>query len=135
MRSGPGTRYPILWVYKRRDLPIEIEREFDVWRLVRTDDGTEGWVHQATLIGNRTFVVLAATSTTAGGDLATAQTLRASAADTGNPAAYLRPGVIGRLIACNAGSTWCQVDVHGVTGYLPRQAMWGLLPGEVVASR
>src|SRR5581483_8166931 len=35
LRAGPGTRYPIEWVYKRRDLPMEIEREFEVWRLVK----------------------------------------------------------------------------------------------------
>ena len=29
LRTGPGPRYPIDWVYKRRDLPLEIEREFD----------------------------------------------------------------------------------------------------------
>ena len=53
MRLGPGTRYRIDWVYKRRDLPVEIEREFDVWRWVRDADGIQGWVHQATLMGRR----------------------------------------------------------------------------------
>jgi SH3-like domain-containing protein len=57
MRSGPGQRYPIAWVYHRRDLPVKIEREFDVWRLVEDSDGQKGWVHQATLVGARTFVV------------------------------------------------------------------------------
>ncbi|MCQ8279774.1 SH3 domain-containing protein [Acetobacteraceae bacterium KSS8] len=57
LRGGPGTRYPIQWVYKRRDLPVKIEREFDVWRLVEDSDGVKGWVHQATLMGTRTFVI------------------------------------------------------------------------------
>ena len=59
-RSGPGTRYPIDWVYKRRDLPVEIEREFDLWRLVRDPLGNKGWVNQATLTGRRTAVVASA---------------------------------------------------------------------------
>ena len=54
-RAGPGTRYPIDWVYKRRDLPVEIEREFDVWRLVRDPDNNRGWVHAATLASRRTL--------------------------------------------------------------------------------
>ena len=135
MRSGPGTRYPIQWVYKRRDLPVEIEREFDVWRLVETDDGTKGWVHQATLIGNRTFIALAATGsgeTANAGDLASAQTIRTEASAGAPAAAYLKPGVIGHVVACDAGSDWCRVEVHGTTGFLQRRAMWGLLPGEVV---
>ncbi|GAN53475.1 SH3 domain-containing protein [Tanticharoenia sakaeratensis] len=57
MRAGPGDRYPIQWVYHRRGLPVEIEREFDVWRLVEDSDGQKGWVHQATLVGERTFVI------------------------------------------------------------------------------
>ena len=44
LRSGPGLRYPIEWVYKRRDLPVEIQREFEVWRLVADSDGVKGWV-------------------------------------------------------------------------------------------
>lgn len=57
MRKGPGQRYPIEWVYHRRGLPVKVEREFDVWRLVEDADGTKGWVHQATLVGQRTFVI------------------------------------------------------------------------------
>ncbi|EHH68278.1 aspartyl-tRNA synthetase [Gluconobacter morbifer G707] len=57
MRRGPGDRYPIDWVYHRRGLPVQIDREFDVWRLVEDSDGQKGWVHQATLYGSRTFVI------------------------------------------------------------------------------
>ena len=57
LRAGPGTRYPIQWVYKRRELPVEILREFEVWRLVQDPEGIKGWVHQATLTGRRSFIV------------------------------------------------------------------------------
>jgi len=63
LRAGPGTRYPIQWVYKRRELPVEIQREFEVWRLVQDPDGTKGWVHQATLTGRRSFIVTGADAT------------------------------------------------------------------------
>ena len=55
--GNPG-RYPIDWVYQRRDLPVQIEREFEVWRLISDQDGIRGWVHQATLTGRRGFVVI-----------------------------------------------------------------------------
>ena len=71
----------------------------------------------------------------AGGELATAQTLRQTAADNALPAATLKPGVIGRVVSCAAGSEWCQVEVHNVTGFLPRRTMWGLLPNEAVSPR
>lgn len=133
MRSGPGDRYPIQWVYKRRALPVEIEREFDVWRLVEDSDGVRGWMHQATLVGTRTFVVTAAGPVTIGGvarGIATA--LRADPRDDARIVAILRPGVIGRLRVCPAASGWCRVTSHNYSGWLPRSAVFGLLPNEVI---
>ena len=121
MRAGPGTRYRIDWVYKRRDLPVEIEREFDVWRWVRDADGTQGWVHQATLMGRRSFIVQK-----------TDATLRSEASDTGSAVAILKPGVIGRIRSCEAASDWCNVQTGSYRGYLRRAQFWGVLPGEVV---
>ncbi len=101
-------------------------------------------MHQATLVGDRTFVAVAppaatatATSTSSAassGDLAKAQTLRAAAAANAAPLAYLEPGAIGRISSCPAASDWCRVQIKGVSGFLPRAAMWGLLPDEVVAT-
>ena len=52
-RTGPGTRYPIKWVFQRKNLPVEIVQEFDTWRKIRDIDGEEGWVHQSLLSGKR----------------------------------------------------------------------------------
>ncbi len=121
MRAGPGTRYRIDWVYKRRDLPVEIEREFDVWRWVRDADGIQGWVHQATLMGRRSFVVQKADAT-----------LRAEANDAAPAVAVLRPGVIGRIRSCEAASDWCNVQTGSYRGFLRREQFWGTLPGEAI---
>ena len=121
MRVGPGQRYPIEWVYKRRDLPVEVEKEYDVWRYVRDPEGIRGWVHQVTLSERRTFVVK-------DNDV----TIRSGAEDTASAVAVLKTGVIGRLRSCDSGSKWCQVQVNGLKGYLRRDQMWGLLPDEVV---
>ncbi len=120
-RSGPGVRYPIDWVYQRRDLPVEIEREFEAWRLVADPEGTKGWVHQATLTGRRSFVVI-------GGE----QVVRSGPQDAANSVARLKPGVIGRLRSCEAAAAWCQVQVADYRGWLKRSAVWGLLPREAI---
>jgi SH3-like domain-containing protein len=122
LRAGPGTQYPIEWVYQRRDLPVEIEREFEVWRLVSEPDGTRGWVHEAMLTGHRGFLI----------DGSQPQTLRAAAADTAAPVAILQPGVVGRLLRCPTETAWCEVSVKGYTGWLARTQFWGTLPDEVV---
>lgn len=121
LRAGPGTRYPIQWVYNRRELPVEIEREFEVWRAIRDPDGVRGWVHQATLTGRRTFVVKGADAT-----------IRSDRKDTASAVAIARVNVMGRLRSCEAGSAWCEVRVGNVRGYLRRDQIWGLLPNEVV---
>jgi SH3-like domain-containing protein len=121
LRTGPGTRYPIEWVYKRRDLPVQIEREFEVWRLIRDPEGVKGWVHQATLAPRRSAVVV-------GGEHA----LRHDPKDDSAPVARLKPGVILRLRACEAASDWCQASVQDYRGWIKRSDIWGTLPGEEV---
>ena len=121
LRTGPGTRYPIEWLYKRRDLPVQIEREFETWRLIRDQEGVKGWVNQATLVPRRTGVVI-------GGD----HVLRAAAGDDAAPVARLKPGVILRIRGCEAGADWCQASVQDYRGWIRRTEFWGTFPGEAV---
>lgn len=121
LRTGPGIRYPIDWVYKRRDLPVQIEREFEVWRLVRDQEGVKGWIHQATLAPRRTAVVVGQE-----------RPLRRDAREDATPVAQLKPGVIVRLRSCEAASPWCQVQVAEYRGWLRRDEMWGIMPAEAI---
>ncbi len=121
LRAGPGTRYPIEWLYHRAGLPVQIEREFETWRLVTDYEGVKGWVHSATLQGRRGFAIK-------GKD----RILRKTPADDAAPVATLRPGVVGRIRTCEAGSTWCEVQTGDYKGFLKRDDIWGVFAGEVV---
>ncbi len=121
MRAGPGTRFPIEWVYKRRDLPVQIERELGLWRLIADPEGNKGWVHQATLAGRRSFIVT-------GGERA----LRRSADASSSTVALLKPGVQGRVRQCEANVAWCQVQVADHRGWLRRSEIWGVSPDEPI---
>jgi len=121
MRVGPGFQYPIEWTYQRAGLPVEVEREFDVWRLVLAPDGGRGWVHEATVSGTRTFIVT-------GGD----RILRRQPDDKADAVAVLQMGVIGTIRRCKAGEEWCEVAVDGERGFLRRADFWGSFPGEAV---
>src|SRR5215510_12751233 len=94
LRTGPGTNYPVDWVFVRRGLPVEIIAEFDVWRKIRDWQGTVGWVHQSMLDGKRTARVTGAD-----------RELRTEPAESAGVVARLAPGVIGRLLECNPA--WC----------------------------
>ena len=42
VRRGPSLTHRIDWVYKRRDLPVEVTAEYGHWRRVRDRDGAAG---------------------------------------------------------------------------------------------
>lgn len=121
LRSGPNLRSPIEWVFKRHDLPVQIEREFQLWRQISDQDGVRGWVHGAALTGRRTFVVTT-----------TARTIRSDPKEDADPVAVVKPGVIGRIRSCEANADWCQVQVGDYRGWLKRDAFWGSYPGEAI---
>jgi len=120
MRTGPGTRYPIDWVYRRRNLPVEIIDEFDTWRRIRDAEGTVGWVHQSMLQGKR-FVLV----TEANGIL-----LRRDPQEDARSVARLEAGVIGQLETC--GELWCVVEADGFKGWLERTQVYGIYREEEV---
>lgn len=121
MRTGPGQRYPVQWILTRRSLPLMIVAEYDTWRKVRDPQGAEGWIHQSMLTSHRTVMTLA------DGTL-----LRRDPRSEAAALARIDGGVIGTLLACPAGSAYCRVDVGGYLGWLPREGLYGLLPGEIL---
>jgi SH3-like domain-containing protein len=125
LRVGPGDQYPIKWVYQRVGLPVEVLREYDVWRLVIDSDGIKGWMHEATLVGTRHFIISGQAPVT----------VFHSASNQANPTARLMPGVIGLIDRCGAGSDWCRVRVGHIGGWLERSKFWGTLPGEQIPAK
>lgn len=117
LRTGPGKRYPIDWVIKNKNMPVEIVQEFEHWRRVREPDGADGWVHKSML-----------TSTRYGMVAEKSQTLFAQPTSQSRAVAQLQKNVIVRMENCRA--EWCRVSVEAYTGWLPRDALWGVYPKE-----
>jgi len=46
VRVGPGTNYPISWVYTHKNWPVEAVAEHQGWYKIRDIDGEEGWIYQ-----------------------------------------------------------------------------------------
>src|SRR5579875_2312070 len=87
LRSGPGVRYPIEVVYRRKGLPVEIVAQFDQWRQIVDSQGTKGWVQERMVTGIRNVLVSG-----------TQRVLRQSADKAAAPVARLDPGVIAHLL-------------------------------------
>ena len=118
MRAGPGTRYPIVWVYARKNLPVEVTAEYDIWRRVRDPEGVEGWVNKNELTGKRNAVVTGSP-----------HELRDGRDDTAAVTAHLEIGALGQLVSC--APDWCKLKFDGVKGYLRKSDFWGAYPNEV----
>jgi SH3-like domain-containing protein len=119
VRTGPGTSYPIEWVFTRKGMPVEVVAEFDVWRRIRDIGGTEGWVHRSLLRGVRTVQVV--------GSL---RDLRRDPSPGAALLARVEPGVIAELKRCTRD--WCEIAVGGYDGWLGRDEVWGVYPTETL---
>ena len=119
MRSGPGEQYPIRWVYQREGLPMEVIREWGIWRLVRDPQGGEGWMNKNLLAGERTAYVTRSV-----------RTLYERADIASRPVWRVEPGVVAKIVLCE--EAWCQLRIDGKSGYILRKQVWGMYPKESI---
>ena len=119
VRTGPGDQYPILWKYVRKGLPLEVVKEYQIWRQVRDEAGDTGWINKSLLTGERTALVTRAVRTVYGrADLAAPPVWR------------IAPGAQVALVLCEG--LWCRVARDGKGGYMLRAQLWGTYADERV---
>lgn len=117
VRTGPGTRYPIKFILSRDELPVEIVKEFDIWRQIRTEQGDEGWVHKSLLAARRSVIIKDGP-----------ETLLKKPHAGATPLVKLETGVIARLDRCDG--EWCYLKVAGYKGWVRRGHVWGVYKDE-----
>lgn len=119
MRTGPGRQYPILWIYKRSHLPLEVVEEHKAWRKVRDHEGITGWMHVSLLSSRRTAMVIGTTR---------------KLYHENSPASPVRliadAGVIGEVKSCEG--IWCQLEIDGTSGWIERRYLWGVYERETL---
>jgi SH3-like domain-containing protein len=119
MRSGPGERFPIKWEYRRPGLPMEILKEYEIWRQVRDPDGEIGWMQKALLAGQRTGIIKDQVR------------LMYVAPDVNSRIAWrIAPGAVVTITLCE--DMWCRVSKDGKSGYILRGEMWGTYAREKI---
>lgn len=117
LRTGPGVRYPVDWIFIQRYMPIEIVAEFENWRKVRDWQGTEGWVHRTMLTGRRMAVVK-------GG----VQPLRREPDSNAALTARVMEKVLARILECEG--EWCRIEIGKQRGWMRRTHIWGVYRDE-----
>lgn len=117
-RRGPSLSHRIDWVFKRRNMPLQVTGEHGHWRRVEDRDGQGGWVHYSLISGARHVIV------------ETDMTPLNVKPDAGSPVnAYIEAGVVARLGKCDLD--WCRVNAKGAKGWVPKRVLWGVMPEEL----
>lgn len=112
MRKGPSPDVPVIWEYRRKDLPVKVVARFETWRKIEDPDGTQGWMAARLLSRTRTAIVT--------GDI---RPLREDASISAAVAYRAEAGVVGRITDCKDG--WCLFDVTGRKGWIQTDHIWG----------
>lgn len=113
-RAGPGDDYPARWVYRVRDLPVQIVAETAEWRKVCDPEGGSAWVHRRTTDGRRTVMSMSPA----------AIPLKAKADAKARTVAVLLSRGLANLDKCKDG--WCRIKGRGGAGWVPQTAVWGV---------
>ena len=119
LRIGPSINYPIEIKYIKKNLPIEVIEEFDVWRKVKDYENNIGWLHKSLIKGDR-YVLTKRT-------------------DYIDKKIYNRPD--GKLIGIVQQNNilklkkclldWCYVFTKNLKGWILKNDIWGVYNKEI----
>jgi len=117
-RRGPSLSHKIDWIYKRKNMPLEIYGEYENWRRVRDFEGLGGWVHYTLLSGIR-FVLVK-------NELLEMRLLPSIDAQV---IAKIPQHNIATLDKCT--QDWCRITDDGYKGWVPKSGIWGVYDREL----
>jgi len=117
-RRGPSLSHKIDWIYKRKNMPLEIYAEYENWRRVRDFEGLGGWVHYTLLSGIR-FVLVK-------NELLEMRLLPSIDAQV---IAKIPQHNIATLDKCT--QDWCRITDDGYKGWVPKSGIWGVYDREL----
>ena len=112
-RRGPSATQPVIWIYQRMGLPLQVTGESGPWRRVRDPDGAEVWLQARNLDERRTAIVRGAHDVE----------LRSGPNTGGRVIATMAPGVVGAVTGCEG--EWRRFAVGGRVGWARANALWG----------
>lgn len=120
VRTGPSVKYPIQWVYKRKNWPVEVTATFEGWRKISDINGEAGWIHESLLTRKRNVMI-----NTEG-----VQEVYRLPVLTATVMMLVENGVIAELLQCKAD--WCKIQVDDIKGWVRSEFLWGVHKEEVL---
>ena len=119
LRVGPGKQYPVLWIYKRKHLPLKILDTYNDWFKVEDYSGIIGWIKK-TLISSSRWAFIK-------NDL---QPLKIKPSLPSRSIMIAEYGVLGKVLICKID--WCKLNIENKSGWINKIHLWGVHPEEKI---
>ncbi len=114
LRVGPGKRFPIIWVYQQKNLPVKIIDTYPDWYKIEDKWGQTGWVAKQNISTQKKMAM-----TNDDGEV-----LMYKKANKKSPLnAILKGRFILTVKKCDRD--FCFVEIPNYKGYILRQDLWG----------
>ena len=111
VRYGPGIDYPIKFIYKKRNFPVEIVDKKENFRKIEDYKKNSGWIHISQLKKVNSVIVLKD------------KIMFKKPTIFSEPIATIKKGRL--LIMKKCIEDWCKIETKGLKGWVDNQNLWG----------
>jgi len=112
LRQGPSFEYPIILVYKKKNLPVIVIDISETWRKIKDFHNNSGWIHVSQLSKKKSGV-----------------NIKNESMVYKKPTIYSKPIVrleLGRLVLIRkCKEKWCKIKTGDFTGWILKKYLWG----------
>ena len=134
LRTGPSKDNKVMWVYKRKGLPIKVLREKEDWKQILLPENQKGWISSSQFSKKRTVLVIDTNSET---EKVIKNIDPLAIKDlNNNPIAYVHKGVILKLMKCSNEMCEIELDIKKekyffknsfqINGLIEKKNLWGI---------
>ena len=112
LRQGPSFEYPIISIYKKKYLPVEVLDESETWRKIKDFENNSGWIHISQLSKKKSAINIKNNSV-----------LYKKSTIYSKPIARLEVGRLVLIKKCK--EKWCKITSGNYKGWIVKNALWG----------
>ena len=134
LRTGPSKDNKVIWVYKRKGMPLKILRKKNEWNEVLLPSSQKGWINSSQISKKRNVIIQNNKSLS---DMALSKQKQITVTDKNSKTiAYVQEGVIATLNKCK--EDLCEIELkvkkekyffknsYKLSGYIKKDFIWGV---------
>ena len=134
LRTGPSKDNKVIWVYKRKGLPLKILRKKNEWNEVLLPSSQKGWINSSQISKKRNVIIQNNKSLS---DMALSKQKQITVTEKNSKIiAYVQEGVIATLNKCK--EDLCKIELkvkkekyffknsYKLSGYIEKDFIWGV---------